>query len=469
MNDILDTPILQLSETDFLDARAGAEGIISLGGPGSGKSTGSGDNIAIGSLKAGFGAVFFCAKGDEEQRILRLVDLVGRGHEARVFSPYSGEVFDPLFYESQRNPKWMDPERLIEVFSGIFSHDSHGGSGGDNKFWEQGVNRVIRNDSQLLHIAREPISIANIDRMLGSHPTFKGEEEHLEWQKSYLAEITNKIRTRPEQLTEAEWTNVEVAAEFCYRRWPELDERPRSSLHATWSNMADPVLFEPYRSLLSGAKCSMVPEEVIHDRAIHIINFPLLELGRPGRDISMLIRNCYQRAFLARKISECGNPVLMYTDECQYFLGPKDNFFQQTCRSNRVINVMLTQNILNMAEQLGETQVGPKTKAILGNFGTKIFHQQNETETCIYAADQIGKHYVFQENFNAGQAGAAFGGSRQLAYIVEPIEFTRLRKPDGNNPFAEAIVYQSGKTFNATRTEKNPEGTNYLRCFFPRV
>jgi hypothetical protein len=63
---------------------------------------------------------------------------------------------------------------------------------------------------------------------------------------------------------------------------------------------------------------------------------------------------------------------------------------------------------------------------------------------------------------------AGVSGSTQLTHILEPVELTRLLTPDSANPFAEAIVYQSGKTFNATRTEKEPNGRNYLRVLFSR-
>ena len=65
-------------------------------------------------------------------------------------------------------------------------------------------------------------------------------------------------------------------------------------------------------------------------------------------------------------------------------------------------------------------------------------------------------------------AQASVGASRQLAHVVEPIEFTRLIKPDANNPYAEAIVYQSGKIFSASKSPENPEGSNYLHVFFSR-
>ena len=133
----------------------------------------------------------------------------------------------------------------------------------------------------------------------------------------------------------------------------------------------------------------------------------------------------------------------------------------------------LTQNILNLAEELGEQQPGSKTKSFLGNLGTKFFLQQNDIETCNYAADQIGREYRYLDSYNAGggqhdHAHASVGGSQQLVHIVEPAVFTRLLRPDGSNPCAEAIVYQGGKIFNATVDEKNPKGRNYLRVLFSR-
>lgn len=157
----------------------------------------------------------------------------------------------------------------------------------------------------------------------------------------------------------------------------------------------------------------------------------------------------------------------------QYFVTRRDNFFQQTCRGSRVAVVCLTQNILNLSEELGENQPGSKTKSFLGNLGIKIFHQQNDIETCTYASDQIGKEYKYLENYNAGttdqdHSHTSVGGSLQLVYVREPIVFTRLVKPDSSNPLAQALVYQSGKVFSASKTKEHPEGTNYLSVYFSR-
>ncbi len=89
-------------------------------------------------------------------------------------------------------------------------------------------------------------------------------------------------------------------------------------------------------------------------------------------------------------------------------------------------------------------------------------------------ADLIGKEYRFLDSYTAGGGGennhgqVSVGGSQQLVHMVEPVEFTRLIKPDANNPLAQAIVYQSGKPFNATKTANSPKGRNFLSVFFSR-
>ena len=123
---------------------------------------------------------------------------------------------------------------------------------------------------------------------------------------------------------------------------------------------------------------------------------------RPVGLINVILKLIFQRAWLRRKLSESPNPVFLWQDEFQYFVTRRDNFFQQTCRGSRVAVVCLTQNILNLSEELGEAEPGSKTKSFFGNLGLKIFHQQNDMVTATFAADQIGKTYRYLDNFNAG-------------------------------------------------------------------
>jgi hypothetical protein len=325
------------------------------------------------------------------------------------------------------------------------------------------------------HLAGERISIASIDRVIKSLPSHPQEYEEVAWQNtSYCAQLIAQVRARQDSLSADQWSDLDFATQYIFTKWPNFDERPRSSLEMTWSGMADKFLFNPFNRLFCSGQCTFTPEMTTHAGKIVICDFPLLEYGHEtGRLINVILKLIFQRAWLRRDLKESPNPVFLWQDEFQYFVTRRDNFFQQTCRGSRVCNVCLTQNILNLSEELGEAQPGSKTKSFLGNLSIKIFHQQNDIDTCNYAADQIGKEYRYIDNFNAGSSDqnhshSGFGASRQLAHIVEPVVFTGLTKPDAAQPLAQAIVYQSGKTFNATKTERNPKGCNYLSVFFSR-
>lgn len=476
-HDILDQPVLSLSGGDLLCIRDLVEGTLITGGPGSGKSSCSGYQLAHGLLRdPNTGGLVLTAKAEETQNWIRYAKECGREKDLIVFNAESGHCFDFLHYEWTRPGRGAgDLESIIDFFSTLASIGRKDGGQGHDPFWERGNEQLMRNVIKLLDLSGERISIANIDRVIKSLPTRPDEYEEDNWQKSsYCAQLIDQVRARQETLTPDEWSDLEFATQYVFRKWPAFDDRPRSSLEMTWSGMADKFLFNPYNRLFCCGRCSFTPETTTHEGKIIICDFPLLEYGHEtGRTINVALKLTFQRAWLRRKLSESPNPVFLWQDEMQYFVTRRDNFFQQTCRGSRVAVVCLTQNILNLSEELGEAQPGSKTKSFLGNLGVKIFHQQNDTETCNYASDQIGRAYRYLDNFNAGASGdnhthASFGGSRQLAHIVEPIEFTRLAKPDARNPYAQAVVYQSGKQFNATKTAKNPQGANYLSVFFSR-
>ena len=473
---ILDTPILSLSQWDQLDVRALCEGTLISGAPGGGKSSCSGRQLAYGLLRVPkIGGLVLTAKAEETHNWIRYAKECGREKDLIVFNVDNGH-FDPLHYEWTRPGRGAgDLESVIDFFSTLVSIGAKEAGHGHDPFWERGNEQLMRNVIKLLDLAGERISIVNIDRVLKSLPTRPDEYEEETWQKtSYCAQLVNQVRARQDTITPDQWSDLDFATQYIFRKWPAFDERPRSSLEMTWSGMADKFLFNPFNRIFCGGKCSFTPEMTTQDRKIVICDFPLLEYGHEtGRLINVILKLIFQRAWLRRNLDDSPNPVFLWQDEMQYFVTRRDNFFQQTCRGSRVAVVCLTQNILNLSEELGEAQPGSKTKSFLGNLGIKIFHQQNDVETCSYASDQIGKEYKYIDSYNTSaneqnHSHSSFGGSRQLVHIVEPIEFTRLTKPDSINPLAEAIVYQSGKAFTATKTEENPQGRNYLRVLFSR-
>jgi hypothetical protein len=480
MESILDKTILSLSDSDHLRLRDLVEGTLITGAPGSGKSSTSGKQLGYGLLRTrNTGGLILTAKAEETQNWIAYAKECGREKDLIVFNTESGHSFDPLHYEWTRPGRGAgDLESIIDFFSTLVSIGKKETGHGHDPFWERGNEQLMRNVIKLLDLAGERISIANLDRVIKSLPTRPEEHEQSAWQEqSFCAQLIKAIKARKDTLSEDQWSDLDFATQYIFRKWPAFDERPRSSLEMTWSGMADKFLFNPFNRLFCGGKCSFTPEMTTHDRKIVICDFPMLEYGhetgRTIRTINVILKLIFQRAWLRRKLEESPNPVFLWQDEFQYFVTRRDNFFQQTCRGSRVAVVCLTQNILNLSEELGEAQPGSKTKSFCGNLAIKIAHQQNEPDTATFMADIIGKEYRYLDSFHAGgadteKAHTSVGGSQQLVHIIEPVEFTRLLKPDSQNPLAQAIVYQSGKPFNATKTERNPRGRNYLSVHFSR-
>ena len=482
LNNLLDEPVLAFSDHDVATWRDFSEGTLITGAPGSGKSSSSGRQIAMGMLRMPAnparrsGALVLTAKSEETQNWISYAKTCGREQDLIVFNAESGLSFDPLHYEfAVRTGRGAgDMESIIDFFSTLVSIGKKDRSHGHDPFWERGNEQLMRNVIKLLDLAGEAISIASIDRVIKSLPAQLGEHEEEPWQKeSYSAQLIALIKARKDTLTNDQWSDLDVATQYIFKKWPSFDERPRSSLEMTWSGMADKFLFNPFNRLFCSGKCSFTPEQTTHEGKLVICDFPLLEYGHEtGRLINVLLKLVFQRAWLRRNLAESPNPVFLWQDEFQYFLTRRDNFFQQTCRGSRVAVVCLTQNLLNLAEELGEDQPGSKTKSFCGNLAIKIAHQQNEPDTATFMADIIGKEFRYIPNYGSSlgenhQSQASVGGSQQLVHIVEPIEFARLMKPTAANPLAQAIVYQS-KPFNVTKTAQNPKGRNYLSVYFSR-
>ncbi len=472
--DILDRVMLAISDKDSFRLRDMVEGILITGAPGSGKTTTSGKQLAHALLKTpGMGGLILTAKAEETQNWIAYAKTCGREKDLIVFNAESGLCFDPIHYEWTRPGRGAgDLESIIDFFSTLVSIGKKEVGHGHDPFWERGNEQLMRNCIKLLDLAKERVSIANIDAVIKSLPTSPAQCNDKAWEESaYCAQLINSIDEAA--LTDEQLSDIKIAGKYIFNKWPAFDERPRSSLEMTWSGMADKFLFSPLNRLFCGGKCSFTPEDTTHRAKIVVCDFPLLEYGHEtGRTINVILKLIFQRAWLRRKISESPNPVFLWQDEFQYFVTRRDNFFQQTCRGSRVSVVCLTQNILNLSEELGEEQPGSKTKSFCGNLAIKIAHQQNEPDTATLMADIIGKEYRYLDSFNAGEGHGhthtSFGGHQQLLHIIEPIEFQRLAKPDSSSPYSEAIVYQSGKTFAATQNQRCPKGKNYLRVMFSR-
>jgi hypothetical protein len=415
------------------------------------------------------GGLILTAKMEEVSNWISYFRAAGREADLIIFDAMHG-LFDPIWYEWNHGGKSI--EGIVELISTLASLNKHEGASNEGPFWTRGVELLVRCSVTILDLAEVAVSFATIDRVIRSLPTYIGEADEEAWQKSsFCAQLVERIRARKATLTEDQWSDLEEATKGLFEKWPSLDERPRSSLEMSWSGMASRFMFSPYNRIFCSGECTFTPEMTMFEHKTVLIAWPMLQVGQAtGQFINVCLKLIFQRAWLRRNLEESPNPIVLWQDEFQYFVVPRwDNFFAETSRGARVATVVMSQNILAISESLGESVPGSKTKSLLGNFATKVFLQQNESDSAQYASELIGKRWAYVENFSGGErGGSTAGASLQLVNYVEPIEFAMLIPPSAQNPLAQSICHLSGRIPNATRTSERPEGLPYLRVSFSR-
>lgn len=174
----LDKPLVKFSKNqrDWWTIRDAVRGVQIFGGIGSGKSSGSGKTIAKTYLKNGFGGLVLCAKPDEKDNWIKYARETGREDDLIIFSKGSEYEFNPLQYEMTREGEGAgEVFNLSYLFMEIYKMGNRfsGGSGGgeSERFWESALRRCINRMIQLIKMADEELSIANMQKILSSAPT----------------------------------------------------------------------------------------------------------------------------------------------------------------------------------------------------------------------------------------------------------------------------------------------------------
>jgi type IV secretory pathway TraG/TraD family ATPase VirD4 len=477
-DNILDRTILRISETDVVRFRDIIEGgLFASGGLGSGKSSALLFQLAMSCLLAGFGFLVLTVKSDETEHWIEYAKKAGRERDLIVFNAKSGLSFDPLAYLWQSGGRAAAHiETIVEAFTILMGVGKNNQNSSEAQYFERAVEELLRAALVVLSNAGEPISILSLHKLIASLPHEEGAADTPEWQKSSeFARILDELKPRFETLPDSNKDDLDVAIIHLLSKWSSLDYRTRSNIESTWSGMASRFVYDPFRSLFCSGRFDFTPEQITHERKILIVDMPALEYGRhTSRICQVLIKLIFQRAWLRHQYKPgCCNGAVLFQDEFAFLMHRDEQHFHTVCRGSAIAPICACQNILTMAaEEFGENTPGSRTLGFLGLFGVKVFMANNEMTTNEYSANQIGREWRYIEGWNAGEnqhnAHMGVSGSKQLVNLVDPISFTNLMKPDGQNPLAEGIVYVSGRNFNATKTAARPQGLPYIRVHFSR-
>ena len=464
----LDRVITYLNENQPITIRDCVEGICTLGGIGSGKTSGSGRHFALAFLRAGFGGLVLCAKKGEAAAWREYAKLTGREKSIIEFNPISGEwCFPFLEYEARRKGEGAGyTENIVRLLMTAQEAIERGNTDGEEAFWKRELAKLLRNAVDLLLLANRPISIPALAELVEHAPMSEEQALDESWlESSKLYQIIKEGDQLFDGRSKWEKADFDTAVTYWLEQFPAMPEKQRGSTLSMFTGLIDLFMRRPFRQLFGekgGGKRVLVPE-LSFSGMIILLNFPVKEFGDSGRAAQVVYKYLWQQA-MERRPPEKKRPVFLWVDEAQNFATEYDQQFQATARSSLVCTHYLSQNLPNYYAEIRNKY---RVISLIGNLQLKISHANGDPETNTTVSDTIGKSW--QEHINdsittsttGSEGGVNVGESRHFSfdYDVPPQVFTRLAKGGPGNDFiVQAIVFQTGRMWN--------DGDNFLIASF---
>ncbi|MEQ8627077.1 TraM recognition domain-containing protein [Ekhidna sp.] len=466
----LDEPILNIEGNPWT-VRNACEGVQIFGGIGSGKTSGSGQTLALKYLQAGYGGLVLTVKTDECDRWKEYCKEAGREDDLCIIEPDGDYTFNFLDYEVNREGQGGgQTENLVMVMKTVIKANSLGQSKSNNEeFWDDALDMLLISLIDLCTEGKSKLTIDDINDIARSLPKSPEDRNRKSFRSTRFYEFfhyVEKLFADDDNYTEPHRMRIFKSLEYYFfSTLAELSDKTRTIIEQMLWGFLFRLSREPVYTLFCNNSPNIVPEDSI-DGKIILLNLPTKVYDKVGKDAQILFKYIWQRAMERRNVKEDGGePVFLWADEAQNFIHEHDFSYQATARSSRVCTVYLTQNINNYLASLGGDKGEHQVKSFMGTMATKIFHSNADIETNMYASKMFGQVYKpFPTKTKA--MGKEFSVSESYSWNkdadVPPELFTGLKTGGPKNNFeVEAFIHRQG-----TPWEVNGTKENYIKTFF---
>lgn len=403
------TPLLRFGRRDVWRARDAFEGVSILGGVGSGKSSGSGQAIAIALLKAGYGGVVMCAKNNEAARWHAYARAAGRSASVITFDASGRHRFNFMDYTLATLARDGFDQNLSAALlaAAEASRTVKAEGGSDNPFFRDAAEELVIHALALLKAAYGAIRLRELMQFIDSAPTSIEQARKPEWQaESFCAQTLLRCGDLAAK-GDAEAERVaEQHGDYWLLRFPMLGDRTRSSIVATLTSTLSGLLSGRIHELMC-TDTTIVPE-LTHEGAILILDLSIHEFGHVGAVAQQIIKTLWMKSVQRRRIHRGMRPVFLWIDESQYFLSEADAEFLSTSREYRACPVYITQDLPTYYAALGGANAENRGRQLVAKFQTRIFHANTDPATNSFASEIIGK--VKKEKMNLSVSGGRQSG-----------------------------------------------------------
>lgn len=499
IEEMFDRKVLTFPGTNVLMVIADfLTGVQIFGGTGSGKTSGPGNFLAKALLKMQFGFLVMCAKTTETALWKRLVKAMGREDDMVIFGEGSNLSMNFLEYEMHRNGRYSgDTNALVDLLMKIYEVGKNfaaaGSSGGDDRFWDNGMRRLIAKTIDLLRLAEQEISFINIRRiiidMLMRHEVEeykkmfnvfldeslpKEQREaafaaYQEWKNENYFLACFSVANQREDLNEEDTDLFNGIEEYFLKVTPRLPDDTRSTFVESVLGLIEPFTGKGIlkKHFTKGVSKELLPAKIFEEEKILILDFSVKKHGVSGVYAQAIMKLLWQMEMERRDMETEENPLpaVLWCDECHLFVNPEyDAAFQSTSRSSGAICIYLTQNLNGYYTAMGNKNARSRTKNLLGNLACSIFCSNSDFDTNEYAAKMIGRTFRDMGSVSSDHQGRTSSSVRkEYHYQIPPEAFTTLKNGRKKNGFkVETIIFKTACEWSSGG--KKP--VNYGHVFF---
>lgn len=422
------------------------------------------------------GGLVLTVKPDEKDTWIKYCEQTNRLDDLIILEKGGDYHFDFLDYEYNRSGDGSGiTDNIVSVLKTVIhAGTSDQGQRTNEGFWEDALDMLLFNVVDLCVLAYGKLKIDDLYHVVQNLPKsisdvvqpsansddpfaqilFKAKLNVAKGAENRKREfLKNSLEQDYDVKADKELAAFKKVMHYFMSDFPSLSDKTRSVVEHSFFGLLFRLIREPIKSLICSPTPNFSPDDCFKGKII-LLNLPIKQFDKVGRDAQILFKYVWQRAMERRTKSNNEAPVFLWADEAQNFLHEHDIDYQATARSSKVCTVYLTQNIPNYYAHLGGRSGEFRVKSFLGTMGTKIFHANADMETNKYASELIGQHEIWKENEGSQFVGGftmSEGASQDRDFIIYPENFVVMRTGSRLNDFiVDARIHRQGNPWFST-------------------
>jgi hypothetical protein len=470
-SDPLDTVLLQWNgRDDFTRRHLLNGGVLTLGRPGAGKTTGSGQALGRAIVNDRQSTMLILAAKPEDAELWRKIyAAAGRGGDLLEFSPRGDLRCNMIEFIQRNGGDTREVVHFLTTAAEVLRTESRSAGGESAAFFEDEKVRMLHHAVELLSQAGVAVSAPNIQRFITT-AALSGEQLSSDaWREEFHNQILRAAAARDK--TPREQHDFELARDAWIREWPFAASRTRACVLSEMLNALFYFNSGIARPLIStSTNCS--PLDMLKGGKSILVNCPACEWGQSGALVSTCWKYITQKAVLARRFEPSGLYNVIWADEAWQVCTSVDQYYAAQSRSHGGCMCYLVQGRDSFYSALKGENGRNFANALMALFHHRIFLALGSPDDAEWAASLLGKKRELsfggsmqpgQDLFDEFMGFSRFSGSFNESWqpVLQPREFLNGMRCGGPAAgyLADAIIVRSGEPFASN-------GQNWIRASF---